>query len=195
MSFFNNRTAGIAFIIVAILYFISAIFTLYVGFADDEDKLGIAYYIIIALSSIIAGVIYFRYGAKIKANLIPEKIDVLATYVKIVGVITIITGILAAAAEVAVGAGIGAAIITAIIAIILGLIIMFIAGKINDGKATTGDKVIWVILVIVFIILLILTILSIIALTNIIQNICNIIIYGYMLVLLFDADVKSAMKM
>ena len=39
--------------------------------------------------------------------------------------------------------------------IVVGLIIVFISTKINDGKQTTGDKIIWVLLVIAFIIMLI----------------------------------------
>lgn len=91
--------------------------------------------------------------------------------------------------------------LTAIVTIIIGLIIIFISTRINDGKQTTGDKIIWVLLLIFFILDIISSILSIIdgfdplMLSQIITGICYTIVYIFMVLLLFDSDVKKEMGM
>jgi hypothetical protein len=141
------------------------------------------------------------YGIKVLNGVISEKIDILAAYVRVVGVITIINGIFLAIAMVIIGADLLSEAIGAIISIIVGLIIIFISTKINDGKQSTGDKIIWILLLIFFIIDVIASILSIIAgfdpfsLSTIVTGICATIAYLFMLILLFDSDVKKEMGM
>ncbi len=79
-----------------------------------------------------------------RKEIISAKIDILATFVRIVGVTTIISGIFLVIAEIILGADILSEALTAIVTIIIGLIIIFISTRINDGKQTTGDKIIWV---------------------------------------------------
>ena len=61
-----------------------------------------------------------------RKEIISAKIDILATFVRIVGVTTIISGIFLVIAEIILGADILSEALTAIVTIIIGLIIIFI---------------------------------------------------------------------
>lgn len=206
MSFFDDtKTLGLVLIIVGILSIISAIFLIANGFVDlvditvgdkdlhDNDKM--LYCVIAGIGSLIGAFIYFAFGKKVRSGEISAKIDILATYVRTVGIVFLIGGIFGAIASAAAGAGIGAAIVSAVVTIIVALIILFIASKINDGKQSTGDKIIWFLLVIAFILMLIFSILECIIIVTIIDGICGVLISLFMLGFLFDNEVKSQMGM
>ena len=201
-SFFDNRTVlGYAFLIVGLILVIDAIFTIVLGFVDVNDDLkeGIdnwtAYCVIGGIGSLICAVLYTMFALKVYKGEYSEKIVILEKYVMIVGITVALGGIFNAIASIAGGQDIGAAIVGAIILILIGLLIMFIATKINDGKKTIGDKIIWVILLIAFILVLIGGILSVFTLSGIIDGIAHILIALFMIAFLFDADVKSKMNM
>jgi hypothetical protein len=107
----------------------------------------------------------------------------------------IITAVFECIANVVAGVSLGAQLYSTIITIVLGLIVLFCAGKINDGKKTGGDKVIWILLLLIFIIEILFAILLIITIVGIILGICNLVLYGCMFALLIDNDVKNAMNM
>ena len=107
----------------------------------------------------------------------------------------ILGGIFDGAASIAGGQDVGVAIVGAILAVIIGLVIVFISTKINDGKQTTGDSIIWIILLIAFIIMLIVSALEIITLVGIIDGIAHILIALFMIAFLFDSEVKAKMNM
>ena len=185
--------------ILAVVEAIAAILMIVLSFMDIEDlkKYSTAYFIIVAVGALIAACLYFTFGKKVRNGEVSNKIDILAQYVKIVGIVTIVGGICGAIAE-AVGlddVSFGAALGGAVISIILGLIIMFIASKINDGKQTTGDKVIWIILLVIFVLLIIAAVGEIITIIGAPIGICDVIIYVFMLTLLVDPEVKSEMNM
>lgn len=188
MAFFTAKNAGIAFMIAAILNIIGAIVA--VILMRDTNLAGAA---VMAIGGIICALLYFIYGNKVRKGEISDKIEILAQFVKIVGLVQIISAIFNAAGNAVSGAEIG--IVGLIVSIIIGLIIIFISTRINDGKQTTGDKIIWIILLIAFVICLIVAILEIIAIITIIYGICDLIIYIFMIVLLTDPEVKSAMNM
>ena len=199
MAFFSAKNAGLAFMILAVVEAIVAVLMIVLSFMDIEDlkKYSTAYFIIVAVGALIAACLYFTFGKKVRDGEVSNKIDILAQYVKIVGIVTIVGGICGAIAE-AVGlddASFGAALGGAIISIILGLIIMFIASKINDGKQTTGDKIIWIILLVIFVLLIIAAVGEIITIIGAPVGICDLIIYVFMLTLLVDPEVKSEMNM
>lgn len=199
MAFFSAKNAGLAFMILAVVEVIAAILLIVLSFMDIEDlkKYSTAYFIIVAVGALIAACLYFTFGKKVRDGEVSNKIDILAQYVKIVGIVTIVGGICGAVAE-AVGlddVSFGAALGGAVISIILGLIIMFIASKINDGKQTTGDKVIWIILLVIFVLLIIAAVGEIITIIGAPVGICDLIIYVFMLSLLVDPEVKSEMNM
>lgn len=199
MAFFSAKNAGLAFMILAVVEAIAAILMIVLSFMDIEDlkKYSTAYFIIVAVGALIAACLYFTFGKKVRNGEVSNKIDILAQYVKIVGIVTIVGGICTAVAE-AVGlddVSFGAALGGAVISIILGLIIMFIASKINDGKQTTGDKIIWIILLVLFVLLIIAAVGEIITIIGAPVGICDLIIYVFMLTLLVDPEVKSEMNM
>ncbi len=200
MSFLSSpKTAGTAFEIIGILEVIGGIFAIADGFVKEEVNTGFA--VIIGVGAIICGLIIGFYGVRVLKGIISAKIDILATFVRIVGVTTIISGICIVIADFTIQADILAEALGAIISIVIGLLIIFISTKINDGKQTTGDKIIWVLLLIFFILDVIGSVLTIIGgfdplmLSQIITGICSTIAYIYMILLLFDADVKKEMGM
>ncbi|MBO7352282.1 MAG: hypothetical protein J6U12_05155 [Candidatus Methanomethylophilaceae archaeon] len=198
MAIFSAKNAGLAFMIVAVLNVIAAILMIVLKVVNEDDYAnGLVYFIILAVGTLICACLYFTYGQKVRSGAIDRKIDILATYVKIVGIATIIDGLFTAVALIVDGADIGAALVGAVVAIIIGLIILFIASKINDGKQTIGDKLIWIILLIVFVIMILVSVaeavLGAITIIGLIDGICGIIIYSFMVLLLIDEEVKSEM--
>ena len=192
MSFFDQpKNAGLAMIVVAIVEVIAAIINIVAEPTADDgiDFSGI----IVAIGLIITAVIYFKYGSQVRSGAISAKIDILASFVNVVGVISIVNGVFQIIAGVAGGAGL---IGNGVINIIIGLIICFCGKKINDGKETTLDKIIWIILLVVFIIEILANIVMLIGFPiGTLMGICGIIIYVFMTLLLLDGDVKKAMGM
>jgi len=200
MSFLNSpKTAGNAFEIIGILQIMGGIFAIIDGIRDEEVDIGFA--AVIGISAIVCGSILAFYGWKVRSGEISEKIDILAIFVRISGIITIISGLFLVIAEAMIGADVLTEAISAIITIVIGLIIIFISTKINDGKQTTGDKIIWVLLLVFFILDVIGSILTIVGgfdpfrLSTIVTGICYTIAYIFMILLLFDSDVKKEMGM
>ena len=201
-SFFDNiRIVGYAFLIVGLILVIDAIFTIVLGFVDVSDDLkeGIdnwmPYCVVSGIGSLISAVLYTLFSLKVLNGTYSEKIVILEKYVRIVGLTVVIGGIFNGAAVVAGGQDLGTGIVAAAILVIIGLIIMFISTKINDGKQTVGDKIIWVLLLIAFVIVLIGGVLSVISLTSIIDGVAHILIALFMIAFLFDSEVKSKMNM
>lgn len=198
MSFFDEpKNAGMALVIVAILNLISAVFGLYDGVSGDFNTGAVC----VAIGAIICAIIYFKFGQELRMGS-SSKIDTLATYVKTVGLVTVIGGIFYfgyAANEDwgMVGSG--------VISIILGLVVMWCASRINDGKKDAFDKILWIILTVIMILLVIVSLLAIVGsfgldgalniALGVLIAICDLIIYLFMLLLLLDGEVKSKMGM
>lgn len=187
MALFSAKNAGLAFMIAAILSVIDAAFVVYMG-RDNVTP-----YIVLAVGSVICALLYFVYGNKVRTGVISDKPQILAEYVKIVGIVTIIGAVFSAISAYMLVGSLGASLTGLLIGIIFGIIILVMSMKINDGKQTTGDKLIWIILLIAFVILLIWALFEIITIVGIINGICDLIIYSFMILLLVDEDVKSAM--
>ena len=202
MSFFDNqKVLGYAFLVVGLILVIDAILTIVFGFVDvnDDMKEGIdnwtIYCVLGGIGSLICAVLYTMFAMKVYNGVYSEKIVILERYVMIVGLTIALGGIFNAVASIAGGQDVGVAIVSAILSILIGLIIMFIATKINDGKQTVGDSIIWILLLIAFIIVLILSIFMLFSLATIIDGIAHIIIALFMIAFLFDSDVKAKMNM
>lgn len=201
-SFFDNtKVVGFAFLLVGIILIIDAIFAIALGFMDvsEEVRKGVEnwmpYCIVGGIGSLISAALYTLFALKVHNGTYSQKIVILEKYVMIVGITTVIGGIFNAAASFAGGQDLGTALAGAILSVIIGLIIMFIATKINDGKQTIGDSIIWIILLIAFILLLIAGILTVFTLLGIIDGIAHILIALFMIAFLFDPEVKSKMNM
>ena len=201
-SFFDNtKIVGFAFLVVGFILIFSAIFSIVMGFIDvpAETKEGIPnwmpYCVVGGIGSLICALLYTFFAMKVNNGTYSQKIVILEKYVRIVGVTTAIDAIFAGAASIAGGQEVGPALVGIILGLIIGLIIIFISTKINDGKETIGDSIIWIILLIAFILLLIVSIFEIFTLIGIIDGIAHIIIALFMIAFLFDPEVKKKMNM
>ena len=186
MSFFDNtKIVGWAFTIIGILMIVSALLQI-------VDAVGMEGGIGENIGYLIAAVIYFKFGNSVRVGAISNKIDILATFVKVVGATTVVTGIFSAVGGIISSIGFW----DSIVAIILGLIIIWIGGKIDDGKTTGFDKILWIVLLLIFLVLFITSLLAIGGgFMQIISSICSVIVYLFMAVFLFDGDVKKKMGM
>ena len=199
--FDNHKIVGFAFMVVGMILVIDAILTIVLGFVDVNDDLkeGIdnwtIYCVLGGIGSLICAVLYTMFAMKVYNGVYSEKIVILERYVMIVGLTIALGGIFNAIASIAGGEDVGVALVAAVISVAIGLLIMFIATKINDGKQTVGDSIIWIILLIAFIIVMILSILMLFSLSSIIDGIAHLIIALFMIAFLFDADVKKKMNM
>ena len=201
-SFFDNtKIVGFAFLVVGFILIISAIFAIAMGFIDVSDDLkeGIdnwmPYCVVGGIGSLICALLYTFFAMKVNNGTYSQKIVILERYVRIVGITTIIGGIFDGAASVVGGQDAGGVIAGVIISIIIGLIIVFMASKINDGKETIGDSIIWVILLVAFILLLIVSFFEFLTIVGIIDGFAHILIALFMIAFLFDPEVKSKMNM
>ena len=178
-------------IVVAIVQVIAAIANIVVS-ATAEGGIYFAG-IIIAIGLLITSVIYFKYGSSVRSGAISAKIDILASFVNVIGVIAIINGFFNVIAGIA---GASGYVGSGIIGIILGLVICYCGKKINDGKETTLDKILWIILLVIFVIEILANIVMLIGFPiGTLMGICGIIIYVFMTLLLLDGEVKKAMGM
>ena len=199
--FDNHKIVGFAFMVVGMILVIDAILTIVLGFVDVNDDLkeGIdnwtIYCVLGGIGSLICAVLYTMFAMKVYNGVYSEKIVILERYVMIVGLTIALGGVFNAIASIAGGEDVGVALVAAVISVAIGLLIMFIATKINDGKQTVGDSIIWILLLIAFIIVMILSILMLFSLSSIIDGIAHLIIALFMIAFLFDADVKKKMNM
>ncbi|MDO5861324.1 MAG: hypothetical protein Q4Q58_00730 [Thermoplasmata archaeon] len=200
MSFTDNqKVVGWAFFIIGFLMVIAALLQLVDGFTLDGGLGEHAGYIIAAIGALIAAVLYFLFGNKVRTGALSGKLNILGSYVNIVGVTTVVIGIFAAIG----GIMSDISFWDNVVAIILGLIVIWAASKIADGKTTTMDKILWIILTVVFLVLFVVSFLGLFSLegegitlvVNILTSICYAIVYLFMLCYMFDNDVKKGMGM
>ena len=205
MSFFKeNRTAGIALMVLGAINLIVGLVALVTALTAGNIVVSA---VVACIGPIIMAALYLRFGISVKNGGVPKKIDILAYFVRLAGLSEMIIAVFnlwyaieTSGAVVAIGA--------VIISVIIGLIILFIAGRINDGKQDTGDKIIWIILVVLFAISAVLDVLAVIGfitdgnfafdlktISALIVPIASFIIDVFMLLLLFDSDVKREMNM
>ena len=134
-----------------------------------------------------------------------NKTDILAGLIRLVGLATVIESIFELIARLTASDGdIGAAIVGAIISIVLGLLIMWIGGRVNDGKQDLGDKIIWVVLLVIMVILTVLLFLGLIGVALefdlglaviLLMIVAELIIYLFVIAFLLDKGVRKDMGM
>ena len=201
MSFvYNQKLVGTAFTIIGILFIIAALVQL-VGAFSEEGWTNILGAVIAAIGAILAAILYFKYGNSVRKEELTGKLNILGSYVLVVGVTTVIVNIFAA-----IGGIIGKiSFWDSLIMVILGIIVIWAGKKITDGKETTIDKILWIILTIVFLVLFVLNFVGIFgsfgsgeALTIIISfitSVCYAVVFLFMLLYMFDGEVKKGMGM
>ena len=191
MSFFDNtKIAGWGLFFVAILSIISAIISIYNGAVKEgDDRLAL---VVAGIGALLAAFIYFGFGNSVRKGEIDKKIDVLAQFVKTVGLATIVASLFGAIAGTW---GVSISTWSNVGMIILGIIVCWIAGKINDGKTTNFDRILWIILVVVFLVFFLLRLSGAFggAWYDILSSILMAIVYLYMLIFMFDGDVRKKM--
>ncbi len=187
MSLFkDNKMMGLAVIIIALVFAVTAvvsIVTTLTGDAEGDEKLA---GILAGVGSIIVALIYFAFGSKVRKGDITGNMNLLAKFVQVVAIVTIVQAIFSIPVW-----------IDVVIGIIIGAVIYWCYTKIADGQTTTADKIIWIVLLVLFILALIMSVISIFTFTiaAILTGVCGIILYGFMVTLLFDSEVKSNMGM
>lgn len=200
MSFIDNqKIVGLAFTVIGVLMIIAALLKLVDGFTMDGGLGDHAGYIVAAIGSIIAAVIYFKFGNKVRTNGISGKLKILGNYVTVVGVTSVVIGIFAAIG----GIMSDISFWDNVINIIIGLIIIWAGRKILDGKEITIDKILWILLTILFLILFVVFLIGIFGVEGdtlhvvigVVSSICYAIVYLFMLCYMFDGDVKKGMGM
>ncbi len=194
MSFFDKtETVGWMIIVIGILGVVKALLSV-VGAVNDDytsnEKIGL---IVTAVGYLLAAVILFVFGNKVRVGTISSKLDVVAGYVQTMGLMTMISAIFIIIGGAIMCTDAGVVLATSgVVLLIIGAIILYLGKTINNGKSKTG--ILWMILVIVFFLLTIGSLLSIGGdAVQIIQAVCNFIMYLFILVFLFDREVKNAM--
>lgn len=193
MSFFDNtKIAGWGLFFIGILMIISAIISIWQGATKEgDDRIAL---VVVGIGALLAAFVYFGFGNRVRKGEVSAKIDVLAQFVKTVGVATIVASFFAAIAGIW---GVSVSTWTNVVILIIGVIIVWIGGKIDDGKTTTFDKILWIILVVIFLIEFILNLLGAFGgeWYSILTCILMAIVYLYMLAFMFDGDVRKKMGM
>lgn len=194
MSFFDKtETVGWMIIVIGILGVVRALLSV-VGAVNGDyasnEKIGS---IVTAVGYLLAAVILFVFGNKVRVGAISSKIDVVAGYVQTMGLMTLISGIFLIIGGAIVGSDLGSVMVSGgVVFLVFGAIVLYLGKTINNGKSKTG--ILWMILVIVFFLLTIGSLLSIGGdAVQIIQAVCSFIMYLFILVFLFDREVKNAM--
>ena len=104
MAFFSStKTLGIIFEIVGAFIALEGVLMIALGVMAQlgmiDTDLPLMLFLIEGAGSLIAGVIYIVYADKVARGRFDRKVDVLAGYVKMVGVTTLIVWLATAAAE------------------------------------------------------------------------------------------------
>lgn len=192
MSFFDDtKNVGLMMFIIAILNLVIALVQIADGATRDEETLKKAGFVIIGIGSLIAAFIFFKFGNGVRTGSVSGKLDVVAGFVTTVGIMTIVKGIF----EIVGGACINTNYLAGgIVELIFGLIVFYCGKRINDGKTTGFDNVLWILLVIIFFLLMLASLVYLAGgLILIVKGICSFIMYLCILSFMFDKEVKSAM--
>ncbi len=192
MSFFDDtKNVGLMMFIIAILGLIQAVLQIVNGATYDGETVKKVGYVIIGIGALLGAIIFFKFGNSVRKGSISGKLDVVAGFVQTVGYMTIVSSIFAiiGGAFVAVELAAGGVVL-----LIIGAIVLYLGKKINDGKNTGADSVLWIILVIVFFIMMLASLAGLFGnIFDIIDGICSFVMYLCILLFMFDKEIKSAM--
>lgn len=192
MSFFDDtKNVGLMMFIIAILGLIQAVIEICNGATYDGETVKKVGFVIIGIGALAGAIIFFKFGNSVRQGSISGKLEVVAGFVQTVGYMTVVSSIFAIIG----GAFIGVEFVAGgVILLILGAIILYFGKKINDGKNTGTDSVLWIILVVIFFIAMIVSLGGLFGnIFDIIDGICSFIMYLCILLFMFDKEIKSAM--
>lgn len=196
MSFFDNtKTVGWVMFIIGILSLVAALVKIVNGATHDGDFVDKIGYVIAGIGSLIGAFLLFKFGNGVRTGAISSKLKIVAGFVKVVGAMSVVAGIFGIVGGIIIFSSNWSVLTGGVISLVLGAIVLFFGGKIDDGKNTGFDKILWIVLVVIFALLMISSLLAIGSegALNIITAICGFIMYLFILVFMFDKEVKDAM--
>ena len=197
MSFFGStKNMGLVIIIAGIITLIGGIISAAGTISENNDNL--LANILIALGALVVGIGLLWAGINIRKA--SDGSEALRIFVRVFGLIIIISAILSLAAAIVGNNTVD--IVGFIVSLIIGLIILWIGNKIAGKNKNVLSKLLWIILIIAFIILALMRLMAAIngfgtspidVLGLFIVNICMFLAFLMALVLMFSPDVKKAM--
>ena len=186
MSFFDNpKNASMALMILAVIELIGAIVS--VAVSVNPFELG---NLLIGIGAVICAVLYFMFAKRVATM---AKIDILANFIILFGLVSIIGGVFTVVASIG----------SAIVGIIIGVIVILIGKRINDGQVDTFDKILWIVLMLLFILSFIGSLGMFIGiggeiidiLVGVLAAVSSLVVSIFMILLLLDPEVKQKMGM
>ncbi len=189
MSFLDNsKNAGTALWIIGIVEMLLGLVLLVTGVIDDETDSVTA--IVTGIGSIIVGFLYFGFGKKIRSGEVSSKWDIVCQFVMLTSTVIFVHGLFGYSGD------ISEWIASIVIGLIFAFIVYWVYKHMTDGKVDTLDKILWIVLVVIMVISLLVNLASILTFPiGTIEGICGVIISLFLLVALFDDDVKKKMGM
>lgn len=189
MSFLDNsKNAGTALWIIGIVQMLLGIIGLVAGVLDDETDTLTA--IIGGIGTIVVGFLYFGFGKKIRSGEVSSKWDIVCQFVMLTATVLFVSGLFGYSGD------FGGWIVSIVVGLIFAFIVYWVYKRMTDGKADTLDKILWILLVVIMVLSLLGNLLTIVAFPiGTIEGICGVIISLFLLVALFDDDVKKKMGM
>lgn len=201
MAFFGNTKAlGIMFEIVGVLLIIFLLIdvingiNLLHGSGPDFNDADTRALLITKIGSILGAAIYVIYANQVMKGEVREKLDVVAGYVKVVGIAGLVTIF-----AIILGSGIldngdiSAVAPQWVADVAVCVIITALGFKINNRKVGTRKRILWGILVIAFAVMIVLNLLPANTESEFVSHIVHLIIAVFMIMLLADNDVKIGM--
>jgi len=202
MSFFDNmKTVGLLLIIVGLINLIVAVGAIAIAgthdFEEGRVRLG---WVVVAISTVIFGVLILMFGMKTRSG--PnDKVAFVSGLIRVLGLATILGAIFSAVGLYLIEDGIGTAIGTFILLIIIGLIYLWAAAKVAGKSKNVISKVLWVILLIISLLAVLGNLMDFAynissdlwILMNAICSLCMCIVYIFVFVALLSPDVKNSM--
>lgn len=192
MSFFDDsKTLGWTLFLLGIVLVLSGIITMADGFGGAAgDIIG---YIIVGIGGVLAGLIYFGFGNKLRNGSSDDKMSLLTQFVTAVGTAIVVAGFFNIIGDALIEFA-ATTLVVDIIWFLLGFVVLWAASKMGKGGDASLNKLLWIILLVIFVIEIILQILAILDLNlGSIAALLYLIVYLFMLVYLLDGNVKKQM--
>lgn len=203
MSFFDNpKNFGMAAVAIGIVSILMGIINAAKAAVADPIAKGT---IVASVGTILYGLLILGVGLPVYKGEDTNTFSILGKFVRFVGLATIVVNIFTGAGYIVDGdSAVGAGVI--VVGIIFGLILLWIAGRMTDGKVDTLDRIVWILLVLIFLILTIVSLVGIFTAfsgdANILDKVllsilslCRFILYLFLFIGVLSDDVKSKMGM
>lgn len=198
MSFFDDtNNFGKVLTIAGLIMALASLASIIVAAVDHYG----AGYIVSLVGTLIYGLMIAGVGRKVLSGEVSRKINVLGSFVAVVGAGFIVQGFFTMIGFIIWGDA-SAGAVEFIISLILGLITMYIAKTVTDGKTSTLDRLFWFLLLIIFAIMFILSLMGIFSgwstipgALEAISSLFLMLVYVFLILMLLSDDVKREMGM